>query len=57
MVGDLHREAMAARIAQFGVVSEIRGLRDFEWYEGPPVEEPDTGAFLGSWKRAKEDIV
>jgi len=57
MVGDLHRDAMAARIAEFGAVTEVRGLRDFEWYEGPPAEEPGTGAFLGSWKRAKGDIV
>jgi hypothetical protein len=27
-------------MAEIGVVVEVRGLRDFEWYEGPPAEEP-----------------
>jgi hypothetical protein len=55
MVGDLHRNEMQRRMAEIGTVVEVRELRDFEWYEGPPVEEPGTGAFLGSWKKVKGD--
>ena len=57
MVGDIHRGAMAARMAEAGAVLGVRGLEDFEWYEGPPAEEAGTGNFLGSWKAAKRDIV
>ena len=57
MVGNIHRGAMAPRVAQSGAVIEVRGLEDFEWYEGPPVEQPGTGDFLGSWKAVKGDIV
>jgi hypothetical protein len=35
----------------------VLGLRDFEWYEGPPAEERGTGAFLGSWKQISGDIM
>lgn len=37
-------------------VIEVRGLEDLAWYEGPPSEEPGTGEFLGSWKKARGDM-
>ena len=57
MVGDEHRTEMQKRMAEIGSVLEVCGLRDFGWYEGPPAEEPGTGAFLGGWKQAKGDVV
>jgi len=57
MVGDVHRSEMQRRMAEIGTVVEVQGLHDFEWYEGPPAEEPGTGAFLGSWKRITGDFV
>jgi hypothetical protein len=56
MVGNIHRDAMATRMAESGAVIDVRGLDDFEWYEGPPAEEPGTGEFLGSWKKVNGDI-
>ena len=36
MVGNIHRGALAGLMAESGEVIDVRGLEDFEWYEGPP---------------------